>query len=515
MPDSTESSTTVWSRFKSQFSAPGEYAELNILEAVRSIHPNKSITVVATPQADLVKFASAGHATAILIRDRDEFLAQAYYIPPESRLIDKDGVIMEKVKFGLYDYTFDQLTCLVYVAEWRTNFGTVLLQYIVSDTESNSATSVATLIKKAGKWSSELHEEIYVFDSGHWQKNKKLWEAVQSAFWDDVILEPTMKKTLIADVEDFFDSRSVYEEYSVPWKRGIIFHGTPGCGKTISIKALMNTLQSRNVASLYVKSFDACEGPQYSIRSIFQQARVMAPCMLIFEDLDSLVVDKVRSYFLNEVDGLEENNGILLIGSTNHLDRLDPGISKRPSRFDRKYHYKLPGEKERLLYCEYWRQKLLKSSGKLESLFEEDICAVVAQLTEGFSFAYLKELFVQTLLAIVGGRGEDDDEEEAITTAAEEATVLEGSAKLAHEGDALSTESEGASSEALPPRTMPPVQIPQPLEQNSLMRILYKQAKALWKEMDNSEFVHGREKVAGEGNAGMRGRRAVKARMQR
>jgi len=45
---------------------------------------------------------------------------------------------------------------------------------------------------------------------------------VQTASWEDVILDPAMKKTLINDVHGFFDSRSLYQEYSVPWKRGII-----------------------------------------------------------------------------------------------------------------------------------------------------------------------------------------------------------------------------------------------------------------------------------------------------
>jgi len=56
---------------------------------------------------------------------------------------------------------------------------------------------------------------------------------------------------------------------------------------------------------------------------------------------------------LNEVDGLESNDGILMIGSTNHLERLDPGIAKRPSRFDRKYLFDDPNEGERELYAEY------------------------------------------------------------------------------------------------------------------------------------------------------------------
>jgi len=172
-------------------------------------------------------------------------------------------------------------------------------------------------------------------------KNRELWRAVQGSSWDEVILDPEMKQHLIEDVQGFFNSKDLYQELAVPWKRGMIFHGVPGNGKTISIKALMSSLYARPdaIPSLYVKSFETCQGPQYSIRSIFSQARASAPCLLIFEDLDSLVTKDTRSYFLNEVDGLESNDGILIIGSTNHLDHLDPAISKRPSRFDRKYHF--------------------------------------------------------------------------------------------------------------------------------------------------------------------------------
>lgn len=69
---------------------------------------------------------------------------------------------------------------------------------------------------------------------------------------------------------------------------------------------------------------------------VFGKARAEAPCVLILEDLDSLINDKNRSFFLNQLDGLENNDGLLVIGSTNHYDRLDPAITKRPSRFDRK-----------------------------------------------------------------------------------------------------------------------------------------------------------------------------------
>lgn len=63
------------------------------------------------------------------------------------------------------------------------------------------------------------------------------------------------------------------------------------------------------IESLYVKTFNSYAGPEFGIRQIFQMARRMAPCLLIFEDIDSLILPNVRSYFLNEVDGLESNHG--------------------------------------------------------------------------------------------------------------------------------------------------------------------------------------------------------------
>jgi transitional endoplasmic reticulum ATPase len=155
---------------------------------------------------------------------------------------------------------------------------------------------------------------------------------------------------------------------------------------------------SPKIESLYVKTFNNSVGPEYGIRQIFLMARRMAPCLLVFEDIDSLVSPRVRSYFLNEVDGLESNHGILMIGSTNHLEQLDPGIAKRPSRFDRKYLFDLPTKDERIQYCEYWRHKL-RNNKKVE--FPPAMSARVADITGDFSFAYMKEAFVAALLVIV------------------------------------------------------------------------------------------------------------------
>ena len=102
------------------------------------------------------------------------------------------------------------------------------------------------------------------------------------------------------------------------------------------MKAVMKDCDQRGHAPLYVKTFKSWMGEEAAMQSVFEKARQMAPCVLILEDLDSLINDGNRSFFLNQLDGLEVNDGILIIGSTNHFDRLDPALNSRPSRFDRK-----------------------------------------------------------------------------------------------------------------------------------------------------------------------------------
>lgn len=108
-----------------------------------------------------------------------------------------------------------------------------------------------------------------------------------------------------------------------------------------------------------------------------------------------------------EQDGLENNEGLFVVASTNFLDRLDPGLSKRPSRFDRKYLFPLPNEHERTMYCEFWRHKLAKNPN-VE--FPKKLSPAMAHITPSFSFAFLQECFVATLLAIA----RDEDEEGAL-----------------------------------------------------------------------------------------------------
>jgi transitional endoplasmic reticulum ATPase len=494
--------------FKVHSNAHRVDTSLFFLESLRKHYPNFWITCVDQFPFDLLGYAKAGHAKAILKEDGQPFQQKKYYVAPSGSTSSDLGKLGDNTKFGKYAYTCDNSTFIVYKLEYELERCGTQHEYFVltpktdGNLEEGHSRDVESILLKIGKWSSELHDEVYVFDSGRWTKNKHLWKSRKDATWDNVILDKATKKSIIDDVENFFDRKEFYEELGVPWKRGIIFHGVPGNGKTISIRALMGSLAARPVSipSLYVKSLDSQLGEQYSVRSIFSLARTMAPCLLIFEDLDSLVTDKVRSYFLNEVDGLESNDGILIIGSTNHLEKLDPAISKRPSRFDRKYHFRLPNEVERLAYCDYWRQKLQKTS---MIKFSADVSPIVAKLTEGFSFAYLKELFIMTLLIIAHGGDLDDDndstEEETKADTPHTEDSLKASESNGNKTDAVVVESPTVDpqrpeekkkdhSELLEKlKAQDEVVIPKYLQNNILLKVLRKQSRVLLLEMDNTD----------------------------
>jgi AAA+ superfamily predicted ATPase len=241
------------------------------------------------------------------------------------------------------------------------------------------------------EWYTEVRGEILVFDGGCWQKNKELLQAIKGATFENLILPDALKQEIERDLAKFFASREVYEKYRIPWKRGILLIGPPGTGKTHTIKALINSMGQ---ACLYVKSFKSrCATDQDNMREVFSRARRNAPCILVLEDLDSLLDAKNRSFFLNELDGFATNTGVLVLATTNHPEKLDPAILDRPSRFDRKYYFELPSPAERLRYISAWNDAL-----QAEMRLSATAIIETVERTDGFSFAYMKELFLSSMM---------------------------------------------------------------------------------------------------------------------
>jgi DNA polymerase III delta prime subunit len=292
----------------------------------------------------------------------------------------------------------------VLVMHWPEGFGRMVYAYwILSDSQSIAK----DFIKEVCRWNAELRGEVLVFSGGCWRKDARLFRAIQGASFDNLILRGNLKQQIREDLERFFATRQTYEEYGIPWKRGVLFVGPPGNGKTHTVKALINALK---MPCLYVKSFRAEHvTDEDNIHTVFERARKSAPCLLVFEDLDSLLNAHNRSFFLNELDGFAANAGIVTLATTNHPERLDPSILDRPSRFDRKYPFEIPEQPERLAYITMWNETLQPSLR-----ISEEKAVQLSELTVGFSFAYLKELFLSSMMRWVGSAEEGTMEQTMI-----------------------------------------------------------------------------------------------------
>lgn len=172
--------------------------------------------------------------------------------------------------------------------------------------------------------------------------------------------------------------------------------GPPGNGKTHAVKAVVNQMQK---PCLYVKSFSSYYGTSHSnISKVFERARQLAPCIIVLEDLDSLIDKDNRSFFLNTVDGFASNQGVLILATTNHPEQIDPAMLDRGGRFDSKYYFELPAKAERAAYIKQWNDDLKKSPTRLPMCLSDDGIKRIAASTDGFSFAYLKELFFSSTM---------------------------------------------------------------------------------------------------------------------
>jgi hypothetical protein len=293
---------------------------------------------------------------------------------------------ISRVQVALFDVRWEGEEFAVLITHWPGDSGTYHYGILAATMQAAERFHDAVCT-----WNTRTPDEyILVFDFNGWNRDEALLAAIESATLDSVVLHGSLCHEIVADVTSFFAARETYAEYGIPWKRGILFVGPPGNGKTLLVKSLVNMLDQK---CIYVKTFAAGGPDQMGIHAIFERARAMAPCVIVLEDLDSLITPNNRSYFLNEMDGFAGNEGVLTLATTNHPERLDPAILDRPSRFDRKYPFMLPEREERRLYIARWNETLRPavrlSAGGVERMADE---------TDDFSFAYLKELFISSLM---------------------------------------------------------------------------------------------------------------------
>ncbi|KIM46377.1 hypothetical protein M413DRAFT_441472 [Hebeloma cylindrosporum] len=403
-------------------------------DALRRIYPNHSLVLTQSWGMDILGFPGA----SVTPLEKTPLITNLVFIPLARSLGSVPGVLVDQVQFGAFKIIWQQYEYLAYLIQYPSGFGAVNQYFILHEGPEDVS---RLFLLAAGAWTNELHDEIWVFNQGFWQKDHGLWVEVQKAAWKDVILKDAFKKALQKDVYGFFASEAIYKDLGITWKRGLIMHGPPGNGKTISLKTIMKTCSDKGFAPLYVKSFQSWMGEEGSMAAVFNKARELSPCVMVLEDLDSLINNQNRSFFLNQLDGLEGNDGLLIIGTTNHFDQLDPGLSTRPSRFDRKYKFDDPDQEERKQYAEYWQAKLASNK---EINFPDRLVVEIAGMTARFSFAYLKEAFVSALVTLAGFEDEKPSFEhvlkEQIETLRKQLDKLSTANGIAHPSDAARNE---------------------------------------------------------------------------
>jgi hypothetical protein len=211
---------------------------------------------------------------------------------------------------------------------------------------------------------------------------------------EKIFLPPTMRGDIEQQVTAFFSDQKAFTQFQIPYRRGFLFVGVPGCGKTMAIRHLVRLCNARfklKFWSLNIKR----NTDEDDVGNLFEHAARNAPGMVILEDLDSLTKEAklTRSALLNQLDGLKPREGLLVIGTTNNPQDIDPALIHRPSRFDRVWLFELPDKELRKEYLAW----ALKDAG-------EDLLEEIARNTKDWSFAYLNELrTTSAILAIQGG----------------------------------------------------------------------------------------------------------------
>ncbi len=206
--------------------------------------------------------------------------------------------------------------------------------------------------------------------------------------WDDIYLPADQKQEIRMQVKTFLESESLYRRLNIPYRRGFLLFGPPGNGKTMLIKILAASYpQLKPVMVPLTKTVGERE-----LGAAIREAERLAPSLLILEDIDVMfggTSPLAYSEFQNLVDGVSElSRGVLIVATTNHPAKLGAALTERPGRLDRLWKLGKPNLETRRLYiC-----RLLDSSehGLSDA---EAVASDLAKKTEGFSMAYLRELY--------------------------------------------------------------------------------------------------------------------------
>ncbi|EXC16185.1 Cell division cycle protein 48-like protein [Morus notabilis] len=220
---------------------------------------------------------------------------------------------------------------------------------------------------------------------------------VPNVSWEDIGGLENVKRELQETVQYPVEHPEKFEKFGMSPSKGVLFYGPPGCGKTLLAKAIANECQANFISvkgpELLTMWFGESEA---NVREIFDKARGSAPCVLFFDELDSIATqrgssvgdaggaaDRVLNQLLTEMDGMSAKKTVFIIGATNRPDIIDPALL-RPGRLDQLIYIPLPDEES--------RYQIFKSCLRKSPVSKDVDLHALAKYTQGFSGADITEI---------------------------------------------------------------------------------------------------------------------------
>lgn len=220
---------------------------------------------------------------------------------------------------------------------------------------------------------------------------------IPNVTWEDIGGLEGVKRELREVVQYPVEFPDKFLKYGMNPSKGVLFYGPPGCGKTLLAKAIANECQANFISvkgpELLTMWFGESEA---NVREIFDKARSAAPCVLFFDELDSIArsrgasvgdaggaADRVINQILTEMDGVGAKKSLFIIGATNRPDIIDPAIL-RPGRLDQLIYIPLPDAPSRVA--------ILKAALRKSPVAKDVDLDFLAKQTNGFSGADLTEI---------------------------------------------------------------------------------------------------------------------------
>ncbi|MBT4057316.1 MAG: CDC48 family AAA ATPase [Thaumarchaeota archaeon] len=213
--------------------------------------------------------------------------------------------------------------------------------------------------------------------------------------WEEIGGLAEVKRELMEAVEWPMKYPGLYDKLGHKMPRGILLHGPSGTGKTLMAKAVATESEANFVSVRGPELLSKWVGEsERGIREIFKRARQSAPCVIFFDEIDSIapirgaggetaVTERVVSQLLTELDGMENMHGVVVLAATNRADMIDPALL-RPGRFDKIISIPLPDKDS--------RKKVLEIHSKDIPLADKDSADAIdfeklAEMTDGLSSA--------------------------------------------------------------------------------------------------------------------------------